>query len=229
MLSRVLQLEEDSWLQLNGGFVGGRALELSAQEAVRGDCKPSPPQLGFEYELHNIHAHGSQLPSCDDSSLLECSTLRALPFKRDSVQAILVVFHSTQLAALGLFVRALAPLDLEAPLVLAPVDEEASRGVLQLVDVGKMKKPSEFGAVLLPPPRSSDAGYAFELVAALLQAGVSTLLLSPRVVLLRDSPFRFLHRDADIEIGSDGWDDRCSQLMEHALAKLVLKWPFCSA
>lgn len=204
------QLEAESWLQLNGGFVGGRALDLSAEEAIERSCEPLPAQLSFEYELHRFHPANTQLPSCDDADLIDCKTLRALPFGSLPLQVILVVFTSSQAPALASFLRAAMKRKLDSPLVLAPADDAAAAIASSLESSGTVM-PSKTGALrglTLAAPKTNDVGYAFELVAELLRAGVETLWLSPRVALLRDEPFRYMHRDADIEIGSDGWDDR---------------------
>ncbi|KAL1519284.1 hypothetical protein AB1Y20_022813 [Prymnesium parvum] len=219
-LMNTTQLEEDVWLQLNGGFIMGRSFDLSSREAVEGRCLPSPPQLGFSYELHCIQPAGQPLPSCDGAGLIACATLSSLRFTDGAVQAILVVFDSQQLPALVSFLHAASALTLDAPLLLAPADAAAAAKLSKLQSAGKVVLPAEEGrpaGAVLPPPADRDVGYTFELTAALLQAGVATLLLSPRVALLRDSPFRYLHRDADIEISSDGWDDRSAYGYNHVL------------
>ena len=54
-------LEAEAWLQLNGGYIGGRDFSQSAASAAT--CAPAEPQLGFTYELHSIHPAGTQLPA----------------------------------------------------------------------------------------------------------------------------------------------------------------------
>merc|ERR1740117_2628121 len=61
------------------------------------------------------------------------------------------------------------------------------------------------------------AAAAYETAEALLRAGVGVLLLSPRVVLLRATPLSSLHGDADIEVDSEGWDDRSAYGYNHVL------------
>ena len=73
-------LEEEAWIQLNGGYIGGRSLDLSAQEAVGRNCNPTPPQLDFVYELHTIHPAGAILPSCENAHAISCDLLMAVDF-----------------------------------------------------------------------------------------------------------------------------------------------------
>lgn len=215
-------LEAEAWLQLNGGYIGGRGLDASAHEALDGECKPSPPQLEFSYELHLLHAPASWLPSCDGAHLVPCDTLLLLRFddRATAHDVILVTFTAAELVALTAFLRAAAAIALGAPLILAPYDMAASEGLTALSEQGAVQLPSaesSFNGVLLAPPARRDVGYTWELVAALLQAGVGTLLLSPRVALLRPRPLQYLHRDADIELGSEGWDDRSAYGYNHVL------------
>ena len=62
---------------------------------------------------------------------------------------------------------------------------------------------------------------------ALLADGRPVFLLDPRVVLFAD-PTSFLHGDADVEAGSDGWDDTTAYGYDHVVDDPAMDWSrFC--
>ena len=112
-------LEADSWLQLNGGFVGGRALELSARWAgasnvLASSCVPPPPHLGLEYPLHHIHPPGGTAPHCagDGASAaapaaVSCELLRSLRFPASKLAVYLVAVAAADEEAAAVFLEAI--------------------------------------------------------------------------------------------------------------------------
>ena len=245
-------LEADAWLQLNGGFVGGRDLGASARWAgasnvLASSCVPNPPQLGMEYPLHLIHQEGGEpggepggeLPGCDGSAdaagggstagggrVVPCALLEALVFRaRRAVYLVPVAAHEAEEVAV--FLEAAQPSALDAPVLLAPRDAAAAAMLLTMEaaappHVHVLAAPLASGSVSASAAAAGAAAAgaaagAFETAEALLRAGVGVLLLSPRVVLLRATPLSSLHGDADIEVASEGWDDRSAYGYNHVL------------
>ena len=231
-------LEADAWLQLNGGFVGGRELGASARWAgasnvISSSCVPNPPFLGMEYPLHLIRPEGGELPRCDapasaagGASAVPCALLEALVFKaRRAVYLVPVAAHEAEEVAA--FLDAAQPASLDAPVLLAPRDAAAAdmllaTGAASPPHVRVLAAPRAAWSASGAAAEAAGAGAAasaaaYETAEALLRAGVGVLLLSPRVVLLRSAPLSSLHGDADIEVASEGWDDRSAYGYNHVL------------
>ena len=138
------------------------------------------------------------------------------------LRALLVALTADDLEALPLFLEASRRVVLGAPLLLAPLDAAAAAAL----DATSREALPEGAHVLeldaISPARQAlDAharlAAAFDLWRSLLMAGVGAMLLSPRVVLLRDRPLAYLHGDADVEVASEGWDDSTAYGYNHIL------------
>ena len=78
-------------------------------------------------------------------------------------------------------------------------------------------------------PRTTSSMVATKWSAATvaLADGRPVFLLDPRVVLFAD-PTSFLHGDADVEAGSDGWDDTTAYGYDHVVDDPAMDWSrFC--
>ena len=234
------QLEAEDWLQINGAFVGGRALSLSrsssnAGSSFRSSCRAPPPQLGFTYPLHYVHGPAApEQPHCPDTTSLTaaaipCAVLNGLAFDRSGTEAgtplraFLLAVTADDLEALAVFMEASMRVKLGAPLLIAPLDAAsatalAAYGPTTLPREALILDSTEWGGA---PADAADThaviAVAFDLWRSLLVAGVGAMLLSPRVVLLRDRPLEYLHGDADVEVASEGWDETSAYGYNHVL------------
>lgn len=167
-----------------------------------------------------------------------CSVLQALPFEPSKpLRLFLLPVRAADLEALPAFLAAVQRITLGAPLLVVPIGAAATAAV------ASSSLPAKTTVLLLKPHASksgaSSSGQAaadergqvvesaarlgegsaaiFEVASSLLEAGVGTMLLSTRVLLLRDGPLEYLHGDADVEVGSEGWDDTSAYGYNHVL------------
>ena len=78
-----------------------------------------------------------------------------------------------------------------------------------------------------PRTTSSMVATKWSVATVALADGRPVFLLDPRVVLFAD-PTSFLHGDADVEAGSDGWDDTTAYGYDHVVDDPAMDWSrFC--
>ena len=106
--------------QINGAFVGGRALSLSSASArstsylADSSCTPPKSMLGFSYPLHHVQPPDSTTPQCGGhrgsrrngeivrqaagSAAVPCDVLRSLRFEQGRpLRTLLLAVNATDL------------------------------------------------------------------------------------------------------------------------------------
>jgi hypothetical protein len=142
------------------------------------------------------------------TAAVPCHVLRDLPFATPTstdtttpLRALLLAVTADDLDALPVFFEAARRIQIGAPLLVAPLDAAAAAALSKtdptsLPTGAHVLEPATWrdGRATAGADRHAALAIAFDLWRSLLMAGVGTMLLSPRVVLLRDQPLRYDHQ-----------------------------------